>query len=53
MVSGCGMEINAHFKRAALLKYQPNPTPTSPLDTWHDIPPSHIIFDNEVTTSDS
>ena len=36
-VSGCGRELNAHIWRAALLKYHPT-------DTWHNIPPSHIIL---------
>ena len=37
MVSGCDMELNAHFYSGASLKYH------AP-DTWHDTTPSHIIL---------
>ena len=36
-VSGCNGVLNAHFHRAASLKYH---VP----DTWHDTTPSHIIL---------
>ena len=35
-VSGCDMELNAHFGSAASLKYH------AP-DTWHDTTASHIM----------
>ena len=37
MVSGSDRQLNAHFYRAASLKYH---VP----DTWHDTTPSHIIL---------
>ena len=36
-MSSCGRELNAHFYRAASMKYH------AP-DTWHDTTPSHIIL---------